>query len=157
MTYKIIRTQKGNEMQHNVIMEAFLRRDLNSYEVVHHIDLDKTNDSLINLYLCKTRGIHSIIHKQFRRLARKLAIELLRLNMITFDKNKEIYVINLDRINLDQEGFKKKLENVKITPGELKKIKKMKKSSLTSVKLREERVIDRSDYDKTRDMEIMKV
>lgn len=90
---------KKGELVHNLVMEKIIRRKLESYEVVHHIDLKKQNNNPENLYLSKTRSLHQKLHGQFGRLAKVIAKELLNLGYIRFDKEiGEYYCIFDDGI-----------------------------------------------------------
>lgn len=48
--------------QHRVIMEKHLGRKLTKEEHVHHIDFDKTNNDIANLFLFKTNSLHHLYH-----------------------------------------------------------------------------------------------
>jgi len=49
-------------LQHRIIMEKHLGRKLKRLEIVHHIDFDKTNNSLDNLMVMSI-GDHNRLHK----------------------------------------------------------------------------------------------
>ena len=53
--------------QHRYNMEQYLGRKLLKSEIVHHIDMDKTNNDIGNLWLC-TNSQHKIAHNSFNRL-----------------------------------------------------------------------------------------
>ena len=91
--YKTIRTENGVELRYNVVMEEKLGRPLKSDEMVHHIDQVKRNDASNNLYLCECHGIHRSIHRQFNKLINEFGKELLREDIIKFDRKKGIYHI----------------------------------------------------------------
>ncbi len=55
--------------QHRLVMERFLGRKLSKAEQVHHIDGDKRNNDLYNLYLTDNASKHSKIHSQLERVA----------------------------------------------------------------------------------------
>ncbi|MFA5036135.1 MAG: HNH endonuclease [Candidatus Izemoplasmatales bacterium] len=52
----------GGILEHRFIMEQILGRSLTSKEEVHHLDLDKTNNSPKNLILCRDRKEHKAWH-----------------------------------------------------------------------------------------------
>ena len=47
-------------------VEQAIGRYLDPREVVHHLDFDKTNDDLNNLYIFPSRGKHSTYHNHLR-------------------------------------------------------------------------------------------
>jgi len=53
--------------QHRYNMEQYLGRKLLKSEVVHHIDMDKTNNDISNLWLCNSSQ-HQIAHTSFNTL-----------------------------------------------------------------------------------------
>ncbi len=54
--------------EHVVIYENFKGRLLSEEEKLHHIDMNKMNNNVDNLYLCKNKGHHSRIHSQMEEL-----------------------------------------------------------------------------------------
>jgi len=54
-------TKNGIKL-HRKVMEDYLGRELLPSEVVHHIDMDKTNNSIDNLQIM-THGKHSALHR----------------------------------------------------------------------------------------------
>ncbi len=72
---------------HRNVMEKHLGRSLNKKERVHHIDGDKTNYSLDNLYLCKNRSEHMLVHSSLEAIA----FELVKQGIIKFDKSSGKY------------------------------------------------------------------
>jgi hypothetical protein len=57
---------------HRTIMENHIGRKLKREEIVHHIDLVKTNNNIENLYLCKNAAEHAKIHHQYNNLRKEL-------------------------------------------------------------------------------------
>jgi len=49
--------------EHRVIVEKAIGRHLTTKEVVHHIDANKSNNELGNLFLCKSELEHRKAHK----------------------------------------------------------------------------------------------
>lgn len=68
---------------HRNVMENHLGRSLTKEERVHHIDGDKTNYSLDNLYLCENRSKHMLVHASLETIA----FELVKQGVIKFDKS----------------------------------------------------------------------
>lgn len=80
---------KHNEiLEHRLVMAKKLKRPLKKEEIVHHIDGNRTNNKISNLYLCKNLGEHAKIHLSFRYLI----FILLQRKIIKFKKGK--YIIN---------------------------------------------------------------
>jgi hypothetical protein len=85
--------------EHVLVMENEIGRKLKTTkgyngEQVHHIDGDKLNNSIDNLLLCMDTKHHKDIDCQLH----KLAFELVRNKVITFNKETEEYIIQWDRI-----------------------------------------------------------
>lgn len=57
---------------HKVVMESYLGRKLVKGEVIHHIDFNKLNNTLDNLFLCKSESEHRNIHASFEKQFSKL-------------------------------------------------------------------------------------
>lgn len=66
---------------HRAAMEKKIGRKLTKSERVHHIDGNKTNYDPNNLYLCKDRSEHMLVHSSLE----KVAFELFRQGIIKFD------------------------------------------------------------------------
>jgi len=77
----------GNKREHQLIAEKMLGRSLQKGEIVHHIDGDKGNNSVNNLYVCENIQEHNRIHGQLEALA----FLLYQKNKIIFNKNNAIY------------------------------------------------------------------
>lgn len=60
--YLEVKTENGWKLEHRLVMEKHLGRKLEKWEEVHHIDGDKHNNKLSNLFLVDKKG-HS--RKQF--------------------------------------------------------------------------------------------
>ena len=76
----------GYISEHRFIAEQLVDRVLNIDEFVHHIDMDKTNNSLDNLFITKQRG-HKNLQYSFNRLCKSL----LGAGLIYFDKESGNY------------------------------------------------------------------
>lgn len=62
----------GYRLQHHLVMEDYIGRPLEKNEIVHHIDGNKQNNSIDNLYLCKSTSEHRQIHNQLEELSMQL-------------------------------------------------------------------------------------
>lgn len=70
---------KGYVYEHRALVEWFLKRYLNSWESVHHINEIKSDNRLENLFLCSMPE-HSAIHREGKRPSEEHR-EKLRQNM----------------------------------------------------------------------------
>src|SRR5574343_842402 len=86
--YKNERGEIIRRYQHHVIAEQKLGRPLKDKEVIHHIDLDKTNNSPENIYVCRDNKEHRLIHGQLEREAGKAVRE----GLIKFDPEHGYYI-----------------------------------------------------------------
>lgn len=57
---------KGYIYEHRAVIEHYLRRYLNKWETVHHINEVKSDNRVENLFLC-THPEHSAIHREGKR------------------------------------------------------------------------------------------
>jgi hypothetical protein len=73
---------------HRKVMEDFIGRDLEKSELIHHIDGDKQNNSIENLYITKGVADHAKIHHNLDDITYKL----IRLGVVKFENGN--YVIN---------------------------------------------------------------
>ena len=85
--------------EHILVMEEYLGRKLETQrghmgEQVHHIDGDKLNNNINNLLLCNDTRHHKNVDCQLH----ELAFELVRNNIITFNKENEEYKIEWDNL-----------------------------------------------------------
>ena len=74
---------------HRKKIEEKIGRKLLSTEIVHHIDGDKSNDNIENLYLCKNNSEHQMIHDGLE----KIAFKLVKNGIIKFDSNTGNYYL----------------------------------------------------------------
>lgn len=58
------RFKENNQLVHRVIAEKKLGRKLRNGEVVHHIDRDKKNNSMKNLWVYKNQAEHDEVHRR---------------------------------------------------------------------------------------------
>jgi hypothetical protein len=72
--------------EHVYVMETHLKRRLKKGEVVHHIDGDKTNNHIENLFLTSTEE-----HNKIHACSEKLIFELLKKNIVFFNKEAARY------------------------------------------------------------------
>ena len=55
------RTKNNYVLYHRIVMENYLGRILNKYEIVHHIDENKKNNDINNLQIL-TKSMHTKLH-----------------------------------------------------------------------------------------------
>lgn len=67
--------------EHVLVMELFLKRNLNKDEIIHHIDMNKLNNDIKNLWLTSNKE-HKLAHFSLERLA----TILYKNNFIYFDE-----------------------------------------------------------------------
>ena len=79
---------QGYVYEHTLIIEEKLKRNLNKDEEIHHINLNKQDNDINNLYLCSHK-----IHLKIHRSMEKLIPYLLKKNIIFFDKTNKEYRI----------------------------------------------------------------
>lgn len=62
----------GYVFEHRMAIEKYIGRMLNRTEVVHHLDGNKENNKLENLFLCRDAKEHEIIHQLEQRFTESL-------------------------------------------------------------------------------------
>ncbi len=62
----------GYVFKHVLEMEKYLGRVPKKSEPIHHIDMDRLNYNIDNLYLCKNHSEHSQIHGSLEKVVQKL-------------------------------------------------------------------------------------
>lgn len=70
--------------------ELKIKRSLNKYEQVHHIDLDKSNSSIENLHVFENASLHAKSHKSLEYCA----IQFFKKGQIIFNETTGLYEIN---------------------------------------------------------------
>ena len=78
---------KHYRKEHLLIMEKHLGRSLKKSERIHHIDGDKLNNSIDNLFLCSSEQLHRQVHSKIN----KLFFELVRMNRFIFNNETGEY------------------------------------------------------------------
>lgn len=75
-------------------------RKLNSWEHVHHIDVNKKNNHPDNLFICGSPVIHGSIHAQLDNLLYGLVSDLVAAKIIKFENGKYSYGTNQELVHL---------------------------------------------------------
>lgn len=77
--------EKGRfRLIHRILMEKQIKRELKKSEIIHHINGDKFDNRIKNLYLCHNRSEHINVH----RLMRKIVSNLIEKEIIEFNDGK---------------------------------------------------------------------
>lgn len=84
-------TAVGYVNEHCLVMEKHLGRHINKGEVIHHKDLDISNNNINNLLLCKNQSEHVSIHHLLNNISLKWCKEQLKLGNIVFNDEKRKY------------------------------------------------------------------
>jgi hypothetical protein len=74
--------------EHILVVEAALGRYLQAHEIVHHIDMDRANNSIENLYLCSGEDLTDSkqMHNKAHKSAERLVVSLLKNGLVKFDR-----------------------------------------------------------------------
>lgn len=86
-TKKVNSNWEHYKKEHVVVIEQRLRRPIRNGEVIHHIDGDKLNNDIDNLYITDNKHHHQIHYSLFDTCR-----ELIHLQLIIFDKKANKYV-----------------------------------------------------------------
>lgn len=62
----------GRVWEHVLILEKELGRYIKKEEPIHHVDLDRLNNEITNLYLCKNNSEHQQLHSSLDKVVAKL-------------------------------------------------------------------------------------
>ncbi len=97
--------------EHIVIVETALNRKLNPDEVVHHIDGDKLNNDLSNLFVTTKKAHHTLHYSLFDACR-----ELIHAGLIVIDATKQKYVAH-DKLRELLEHLKERQSAAKPNEG----------------------------------------
>lgn len=92
------------KQEHRAKMEAYLGRELERNEFIHHKNLDKRDNNIENLWVCNNRE-HGIAQQSLRSIGEALALILYEKGLIYFDDDKGIYRI------INKKSIHKNLKN----------------------------------------------
>lgn len=77
---RLVRNE-GQKYNYRIVAERILGRPLKEKEVIHHINENKDDDRLENLFLFRTTGAHSTWHLHLRRYGKDLDGSILKSNL----------------------------------------------------------------------------
>jgi hypothetical protein len=110
--YKRIYYNGKNQFEHRIIAEQKLNRKLFPLEQVHHVDCDKLNNSLDNLYIAKSRSDHNKCHASME----KIGFNFLNV-FIWFNQEKKLYQTGgSEKFNPAKEYGDKVMKEIIILP-----------------------------------------
>lgn len=66
------RTGKNGQHEHRKVYEDYIGRKLESTEIIHHINFNRTDNRIENLYLYSNVSEHQKVHAEHRRLLKEL-------------------------------------------------------------------------------------
>lgn len=78
------RNSHNDVLEHVYVMSKHLNRPINKNEIIHHIDGDRTNNILSNLYLYKNKSEHKLGHSSFTNLLK----EFIKREILIFENGK---------------------------------------------------------------------
>lgn len=87
--YRILDYEKGTIVAHRKVYEDFYNIKLSKNEKIHHIDGNKENNDISNLFKCNSNRHHYLVHSQLQ----KVAYSLIQKGIIKFDKEKGEYYV----------------------------------------------------------------
>lgn len=82
--------RKGYVPESRLIMEKKLVRLLHKTEIVHHINMDETDNRIANLYLCENNKNHFLCHGTLNKCVK----DLVKANILKFNKTTGCYYVN---------------------------------------------------------------
>jgi hypothetical protein len=77
----------GYYLEHRLMVEVELDRELSVDEKVHHLDGDKTNNTFKNLFVCSGHAHHKKVHSQLERVS----MQLVKDGLISFNHSTGEY------------------------------------------------------------------
>jgi hypothetical protein len=79
-------------MEHILVLEKQIGRQIQTHELVHHIDEDRLNNTPENLYLCSGKDIKESkqIHNKAHQSAESLTIQLYKKGLVKFENGQYV-------------------------------------------------------------------
>ena len=83
----------GTIKEHTYVMECHLKRGLVKGEIVHHIDGDKTNNKIENLFLTSPAE-HNKLHAE----SENIVFKLVKMGIVQFNRKTARYELIEDKL-----------------------------------------------------------
>lgn len=101
--------KSGNKMEHRVIYEQYLGRELTPTEKIHHIDGNKRNNDISNLRLFASQAEHLAYHREVNATMAILNDLFVQYGEISYYTQNDNFIEKLNSLSLDSVEEAEKL------------------------------------------------